>query len=253
MTTSIITAPASSKARLAAPASAPSADAWQPLYRIAGAAALLQVVLIAIQIPVFVLHPPPSTVSDFFALFERNWLLGLLNLDGLMLVNSVLMFPLLLALYALLRRASEPFMALALTLGIVANALCFAWNAAFTMLALSHQYAAAATAAERATFLAAGQALLTTHLSGTAFDGYYILSSVTMLIIGAVMVRSRIFSKLTAVTALLMGALTLVPPGAAGITLYLSLIVLAPTVLWLILVARRLFQLGQSGAQPHAA
>lgn len=218
-------------------------SAWASLYRVAGVAALAQVLITAIQIPIFILHPPPSTVADFFALFASNRLLGLLNLDVLMMANGLLFFPILLALFAALRRDNEPFMALALILGVVANALCFVWNGSFTMLALSDQYAAATGEAERAMILAAGQATLTTHLSGTAFDLYYVLGGVTILIIAAVMARSTVFGKTTARVGLVVGALMLVPPTVGTIGLYLSLIVLLPLSLWFILVARRLFQL----------
>lgn len=218
---------------------------WAPLYRIAGVAALAQVALIAIQIPLFILRPPPDTIGEWFALYERNPLLGFLNLDGLMLVNCALMFPILLALYAALRRIGAAPMALALTLGVVGNALGFAWNASISMLALSDGYAAATTAADRATFLAAGQTLLTNHLSGTAFVAYYLLGSATVLIIGATMLRGSTFGKWTAYAALAMGALTLVPPteslGTFGVIV--SVLALLPTALWFVLTARDLFRL----------
>jgi hypothetical protein len=57
------------------------------------------------------------------------------------------------------------------------------------------------------------------------------------------MLRSGIFSKFIAYTGLVMGALMLIPASAGTVGLLLSLVSLAPTVIWLILVARRLFQL----------
>jgi hypothetical protein len=43
-----------------------------------------------------------------------------------------------------------------------------------------------------------------------------------------------------------MGALTLVPASVGTVGLLLSLVSLVPTTLWLILIARRLFQLGSA-------
>lgn len=218
---------------------------WAPLYPLAGVAALAQVALIAIQIPLFILRPPPATIDGWFSLYERNPLLGFLNLDGLMLVNCALMFPILLALYAALRGTSTPLMTLALALGTIANALGFVWNASITMLAYSDHYAAATTEADRVAFLAAGQALLTNHISGTPFVAYYLLSSATVLIVGAVMLRSGVFGKATAYAAILAGLLTLLPPteDAGAIGLAVAVAALIPMSVWFILVARDLFRL----------
>ncbi len=48
---------------------------------VGGAAALITVLFIPIQMIVFVVSPPPATVLDYFTLFQSNRLLGLLDLD----------------------------------------------------------------------------------------------------------------------------------------------------------------------------
>ena len=58
---------------------------WKGLHRVGGVAALIQVVLMPIQIINFFAWPPPTTVAGYFTLFENNWLLGLLSLDLLLL------------------------------------------------------------------------------------------------------------------------------------------------------------------------
>jgi hypothetical protein len=67
---------------------------WNWLYRIGGAAALITVVLIPVQIIVFIAWPPPyeGTVTDWFTLFQDKELLGLLSLDLLLIVDYVLLF-----------------------------------------------------------------------------------------------------------------------------------------------------------------
>jgi len=101
-------------------------SAWKSLYRVGGAAALIIVVFIPIQFIVFVAWPPPSTVIGWFTLFQNNRLLGLLDLDLLLIVDNALMALMFLALYAALRRANQSFMAIATTFGFVGVAVYFA-------------------------------------------------------------------------------------------------------------------------------
>ena len=137
-------------------------------------------------------------------------------------------------------------MTVALTLGLGGLALFFAVNPTFSILYLSDQDAAATMDAQKAAFLAAGEALWANY-NGTAFGLFFVLSGVAYLIIAAVMWRSSVFSKTTAYMGILMGVMMLVPPlpcmGTIG--LVLSYIVIVPAAIWDILVARRLFQLGR--------
>src|SRR6476646_3684884 len=91
-----------------------TSSAWKPLYRIGGGAALLAVACIVAAIAVFLAWPPPTTMESWFALFQRNAFLGLLDLDLLLVTSYVVMIPLYLALYVALRRVSQSFMTIAL-------------------------------------------------------------------------------------------------------------------------------------------
>ncbi|HYZ60781.1 MAG TPA: hypothetical protein VE544_14095 [Nitrososphaeraceae archaeon] len=139
---------------------------------------------------VFFLWPPPTSVIGWFALFQDNALVGLLDMDLLLIVDYLLLIGLFSALWASLRRANESLMAIALILQLVATASYLASTVAFEMLSLSNQYATATTDAERSLFLAAGQMLVTWQ--GTAFDVSYVLSALAVLIVSAVMLRSHI-------------------------------------------------------------
>jgi hypothetical protein len=133
---------------------------WQGFYRAGGAAALIMVVLILVQITVYVAWPPPAfdgPVLPWFELLQDNRLLRLLSLDLLYLVDSALLAVMYLALYIALRKTSESAMLVGTVLGLVGVAAYYASNTAFEMLYLSNQYAEAATEAERAAFLAAGR------------------------------------------------------------------------------------------------
>ena len=218
---------------------------WRSLYKVGGVAALITAVLFPIQIIVFIVWPPPfdGTVIDWFTLFQDNSLIGLLSLDLLLIVDYVLLVPILLALYVALKRTSESFMAIALSLGLIGIATYFASNTAFNMLSLSNQYAAASTDAQKVVVQAAGEAMLTIY-QGTAFHLSYFLVSVALIIIPAVMLRSNIFSKVTAYTGILSSVI--------GFGLYVPLIgdyiaifSVVGLEIWYILIALRLFRLGQ--------
>lgn len=220
---------------------------WKPLYRAGGVAALITAVLIPTQIIVFVAWPPPleGTAGEWFMLFQDNWLLGLLSLDLLLMVDYVFLVPIVLALYVALRRISASLMVVALAVYFVAIATYLASNTAFEMLSLSDQYAAATTDSQRAMYLAAGQTMLATF-EGTAFQVSYVLASVAGIMIGAVMLRSDIFSRLTAY-ALIVGDVIGLGLYVPAMGIFLSVISVPVLWIWYILIARRLFQLG-SGA-----
>jgi hypothetical protein len=186
--------------------------------------------LFLIQIIVFILYPPPSTVIGYFTLFQNNKLVGLLDLDLLSLADYALMGLMFLALYVALRRTSQSWMTIAAALAFVGIAVYFASNTAFNMLSLSDQYAAATTDAQRSMLLAAGQAMLAIY-QGTAFDVSYVLVSVAPLIMSVVMLRSNVFSKATAYVGILANILGLgifLP----AIGLFLSLFSVLGLAIW---------------------
>ena len=216
---------------------------WKILYRIGGAAALLMFLLTIVQSFIFIAYPPPSTVMDFFTLFQKNKILGLLDLDFLLIVINILLILIYLALYAALHQVNKSYTLIALVMGLVGTTLFFASReATFGMLSLSNQYAAASTEAQKASLHAAGQALLTIY-NGTAFNLSYVLGGIVILLYSYVMLQCSIFSKATAWVGITMGVLMLVPPTVGMIGLVLSLISLIPTLIWLIPIARRFLQM----------
>lgn len=227
---------------------AQSADSsWTALYTVAGAAALLSVLFIPVQILVFILVPLPQTVVGWFTLLQHSKLVGLIDLDLLLVADNVLLIPILLALYVLLRRTNEPVMAIGTALGFAGLFLFITSNPAFGMLALSNQYTAATTDAERSLFVAAGQGLLVGWQS-TAFQVAYVTGSLAGVLVAAVMLQSDIFSKAIAYLGILANVI--------GFGLYIPMIGVFISVfsvmflwVWYILLARRFFQLGQGAAR----
>lgn len=217
---------------------------WRTLYIAGGVAALTVLVLVAVQMPVFLSRPFPSTVSEWFALFRETPVVALINMDVLMMVDNALLAVMFLALYAALRPAGPSAMSIAVAVALVSITSYFASNTAFQMLSLSERHAAAATDVERISALAAGEAMLATW-QGSAFNASYVLSAVSILITAAVMLRSRAFSRATGYVGLVFGTLSLVPASAGKVGLAFSLLSLVPMAIWLVLIGLRLLRLGR--------
>lgn len=217
---------------------------WESLYKVGGAAALFSVVLIPIQLIIFTSVPEPDTAIGWFTLFQSNKLLGLLSFEALFVVNAALGITTTLALYIALRRVNESLMAIALAFGVIGAIAIILARPAIDMLYLSDQYATATTVTQRTLFLAAGETMISIR-HGTAFHVSYNLANINLLIISAVMLRSRIFSKTTAYMGILAGVIGFglyVPT----IGIFLSVLSVLFFAIWNILIARRLFQLGRN-------
>lgn len=215
---------------------------WRPLLRIGAVAAVFVVIMIPIQALVFIFVPPPQTVVEYFDLFQRNPLLGLLDLDLLLTIDYLSMIPFYLALFVVIRRVSATSALIALVFGLFSVALFLvSREATFSMWLLSNQHAAATTAAEQAALVASGQTLLTLY-NGGSFGLSYILGAVSTLIFSAAMVRYRVFGLLPGVVGIITGISMLVPANLGQIGVLIAMLSLIPTLVWLILLSRALFR-----------
>ena len=222
------------------------AKSWRSLYRTAGFAALAVAVLTPIAIAVFAVWPPPSGGAEqWYSLFSENPLLGLMSLDLPFVVINVLMVPIMLALYISLKKLNPAMTALAGSLFLVGVAAFFASNPAVEMLTLSNQFAEATTDTQRLALLGAGESMLASF-NGTAFHVNYILAQTAGVILGAVMLRSTLFSRRV--------AYLMIVGNAIGFGLYLPVVGLAISAFsgvilwaWFILIARRFLQVGRDG------
>lgn len=219
----------------------------RPLYRLGAIAAVVVLALIPAQMVVFFVSPPPQTVPELFALFQRSPLLGLLAMDLIYLTDILLMPLVLLAVGAALWRARPAWVGLALVIAFVSTATYFVSNTAFEMLSLSQRHAAAATDVERTMLLGAGEAMFALY-KGTAFNVSYVLAGVAGLLLAWVMFKSDVFGRATAYVGIGMNILALIPATLGTVGLIASLLFLLPFVLWLILVARKLFALAADSA-----
>lgn len=230
---------------------------WNGIYMIGGAAAL-GAVLVAISEILITFLPGGSarqeTVLDWFTLFQENWFLGLRNLGLLNIILNTLAVLTFFALYAAHRRgAHQPYAALAMIIAFLGVAVFYATNRALPMLHLSQQYAAATTDAQRAMLVAAGQSMLSvgqSHTPGT-FLGFALLECAGILM-SIVMLRSGIFSNAAAYAGILgFGALLVFEfvssfvTGIGAATMVLAMLGGLASMVWYVLIARKLFELGQ--------
>jgi len=228
-------------------------SAWKSLYKVGGVAALIVVVLTLSEIVGFTFYPQPDTVAGWFALFQSNGIIGLLDFWGSEAPMYALFIIVFLALYVVLRKVNEGWMAIAVTLALMGSGIFLATNNPFSMLSLSNQYAAATTDAQRSMFLAAGQALLanTNQRVVGGFNVGLFLVSVAGLIVSFIMLWSNSFSRLTAYVGILANVLSLADYLREALMPSVSvvaLLVILPNALflgiWFVLVGRRLYKLG---------
>lgn len=207
---------------------------FQPLYRVAQFLTLAMFIIIPLQIVIYVIAPPPDTVKGFFELYQQNPFLGLLSLDFLYLINNMILIIIYLALFTLLYREKPITVLLALILGLIGIACYYPSNPAFEMLTLSNQYFQ--TLPEQQTiYLAAGEALMAGY-TGTAFDVYYVLSTICLLLFAYALVKSQKFKKSVGLWGLASGLFMIIPSSAGVLGMIFSLLSLIPWVVFIALL-----------------
>lgn len=220
-------------------------EKWRMLIKIAGAATIAILVIIPVQIAVFTIWKIPTSVEEWFALYQSNWLLGLIHQDLLYIINNVMVAIMYLAFYVVLKPRNESLMTVAILLGLLGIAAYLGSNKSFEMLQLSNLYFGAGSEMQKGMYLAAGQVMLS-GWQGTAFDIYYILNGITLILIAYVMHKSNVFTRKTAVIGLISGVLMMIPSTAGTIGLVFSLLSLIPWYIFSVLVAKRFFVLSHA-------
>ena len=231
---------------------------WSSIYQIGGLAAIGAVLVGVSEIVITFLpggNVPRETVLEWFQLFQENSFMGLRNLGLLNIMLNTLAILIFLALYAAHRQSQDqPYAALAALIALLGIGVFYANNRAFPMLALSHQYAAATTDAQRTVIEAAGQAMLSvgkSHSPGT-FLGFFLVELAGVMM-AVVTLRSKIFSTASAWAGMLgFGVLAIFEfftsfvSGLDNVAMTLAVFGGLLSMAWYILIARRLFQLGRN-------
>jgi hypothetical protein len=229
---------------------------WRRFYLVGGVAALLTVLAGVVEIGLTFLPGgnPVGVVTavDWYAQFRSSEFFGLRNLGLVNIFLTSLGVLVFLALYGAHRKLEQPAVALVLIISLLGAAVFFATNRAFAVLELSRRYVAAVTEGEHQALAAAGEALLAvgqSHTPGTFLA--FCLSELAGIGMGLVMLRVGGFGRVAGWTGVLGFALLLIfevcnsfIPGARWAAMPLAMVGGIASMVWDILVARRLFQLG---------
>jgi hypothetical protein len=230
---------------------------YKSIYRVGGLAALVAVMIALLDIFMMFLPgtsvsgPGTRTVVDWFILYKANPFLALRDLGLFNMVTTSCTVLAFFAIYIAHKQVNQAYAALALILICIGTTIYIANNTAFSMLTLSSQYAAAATESQKTLLAAAGQTLLAQEdISPGSFMGFFI-PEIAGILMSVVMLRSRIFSRWTAWAGILGETFLLIfnifaafVPALFDTAILLSIIGGLLSMLWLTLIARRLFQLG---------
>ena len=165
------------------------------LGRTAAFCSLAMLVLIPTQIIVFSLHRPPSEAKLWFDLFASNWFLGLIEMDLLYLIDNALVALVYLGLYEILKEKHRALMQIALLLGYIGIAAYYSSNPAFELWEAQRNYAQASTLIEQQTWLTIAESLIL-QWRGTAFNSYYILNGICLILISYALLKSDLPRKI---------------------------------------------------------
>jgi hypothetical protein len=239
-----------------------SGSTWNSIYKVGAAAALvcalMYLIALGIYVPANRAGPPPATVLEWFTLFQDSPLTGLFFLGMADIAIMILWAPMSLALYVALKPSNKTWSLIAAAFVFVGIAVYLATNTAFSMLSLSQRYAVATTQTEQTILLAAGQALLAlSEGTGGQYAGMP-LAWFGGLLLSAVMLRSKFFSRANAWVGMLGFALLLLSMlfagyTTAGPTTPVESVMIAVTyigggllsLVWYVQVSLSLFKLGR--------
>lgn len=216
----------------ASPSTAITGSGWLVVCKLGGAAALIAALVFrrnwSAEYMLFRLTgiigsgptTAPATVSGWFDLLHEMPLVGLTLLNLFDVVNYGLVGLIILGLYAALKIEQPGVSLLALVLGLTGVAIYFASNQAFAMLWLSDQYAVAPEA-ERASLLAAGQALLAIQNGNADYGNGFYLSYLSVnlagLLLAILMLKSPVFGRLAGWVGIIANGL--------GLSYYIGLLI----------------------------
>jgi hypothetical protein len=205
------------------------------LYRAGIIAITFMVTMIPVQIACFLIWPHPTNIVDWFALFNNNWIIGLISFDFFYMLSMIASIFLYIALFFALFEKQKSLSLLAFIIGLIGLAIYFPSNTSIEMLSLSSQYLNASTEYDKGLFIASGHTLLSIW-KGTAYSVYYVLNGIALILFFIAMIKDNKFRKSTSYIGLVSGILMTVPATAGTIGMTMALLSLVPWSIFSILV-----------------
>jgi hypothetical protein len=224
---------------------------WSTLYRAGAVAPLIALVLYSSQFIILILGDPfPTTVESWFALLQRNKLLGLWYLNALDIVSFALLGIMFLALYVALRHVRPCWMLIATYFALL-GVVVFIVPRVLTLsvLPLSGLHAAATTEAQRTMYLTAGETLSYVSTATPQTLGFLFMA-VAGLIISIVILRGQFFGRGVGYVGIVGFVVTLanytswiVAPSIAAILMPINGLL---WLLWWLMISVGLFKLAKA-------
>ncbi len=218
---------------------------WQDLYRIGFMASIAFVGAIVFAMLAYFIWPYAAgnaDVTSIYMLLQKDRMAGLFSLELSVPVLLPIMVLQSLALYVALKQTNESYALIALVFGLMGAVLWLTARPLVEMAYLSDQYAIATSDAAKNQYLAAGQAL-NSLFNGTAWMLSQFLFAISRTIEALLMLRSKIFTRITGYVGLVLGIAGLLfwVPAIGAIV---SLIATFGGVAWYLLMARDLYKVG---------
>ena len=200
------------------------------LYRAGIIAATFMVTMIPVQIACFLIWPHPTNIVDWFALFNNNWIIGLISFDFLYMLSMIASIFLYIALFFALFEGQKALSLFALIIGLIGLTIYFPSNTSIEMLSISKQYPKCIhRACDKGLFIASGQTL-DSIWKGTSYSVYYVLNGIALILFFLAMIKDNKFRKSTSYIGLTSGFLMTVPATAGIIGMTMALLSLITMV-----------------------
>lgn len=222
----------------------PQNHSWALIYRVAAVAAFLSIAMIPLQILFFIIWPLPTNINDWYDAFAQDWLRGLISMDLLLIVQVMLVALIYLAFAVATFPFNRSLAVLGFASGFMGVALYVPSNTSLELLALSHQYAQAVDPQIANQILAAGRGALATF-EGTAFNAYYIVSAIALLLLSSAILKTPHFSRTTAIIGIITGLLMLVPPTIGPFGIAMAFFSLIPWIIFMWMSGRAFLRMAK--------
>ena len=194
--------------------STPTSKDLKNVYKTGAIAVLFQlatILLLLITSFTLGLEPRPTTVQGFYSMYGESKMIGMLRDDFSSLILIAMYLGSAPALFFALRKQNFTVALISTIMLLTGTIGAFAVHAGFSMMRLSDLYAAAASEAQRAQLLAAGEAILASDMwnSTAGYMGGILLQG-PGVVLSLLMLRNKDFSKVTAISGLLGNGLDLI-------------------------------------------
>ena len=200
---------------------------------------IMMIMIIPIQVLIFMFVPMPEEALGFITLMHDNPIMGLLHMDLLYIFNNTFLIFFYFALFMTLNPKHKSRLNIALITGIIGAILYYTSNRSVEMLLLSDKYFSTTDLTLRLSYIAIAESYLDIW-KGTAFNAYYILSAISLILFCIEMLKSSFYKRSTGIIGLISGILMVVPSGFGIVGLIMSLLSLIPWIIFSVMVVMRL-------------